>query len=165
MRNWYLLMAKPKQDEVAQTNLEAQGYEVYRPLCSVNKRVRGKSVKRIESLFPRYLFIRLDDEVQNWSPIRSTIGVQQMVRFGAQAAQVDQQIIDMLQQREQQLMQQAEGKAEFESGQKLRIESGPFYGLDGVFETYDSDERIIVLMNVLGSQQKITLDRDHVIKA
>jgi len=40
-----------------------------------------------ESLFPRYLFVQLDIGPQglDWGPIRSTMGVSRLVRFGVEA--------------------------------------------------------------------------------
>ncbi|NCN44718.1 MAG: hypothetical protein GW929_10205, partial [Thiomicrospira sp.] len=43
--------------------------------------------------------------------------------------------------------------------------SPAFYGIDMVFQSYDADERIIALMNMLGQQQKVTFDPMDVEKA
>jgi transcriptional antiterminator RfaH len=43
--------------------------------------------KKIVVLFPGYLFIQLDEKLENWSPIRSTKGVQNFVKFGLNFAQ------------------------------------------------------------------------------
>ena len=40
----------------------------------------------VEPVFPRYLFVRLDFGVTNLAPIRSTLGVSDLVRFGEQRA-------------------------------------------------------------------------------
>ena len=47
-------------------------------------------------MFPRYLFIQLDRENDNWMPIRSTIGVQNLVQFGGIAARVPDNLISDL---------------------------------------------------------------------
>lgn len=164
MQSWYLLMTKPRQDEVAQQNLERQGFEVYRPEMTLQKARRGKPTWVVESLFPRYLFIRLCSESQDWRPIRSTKGVLQMVRFGTQFTKVPQAIIDEIKQRESALKQASDQATLYQKGEKLRIEHSSFYGLDAVFESYDADDRVIVLMNVLGQQQKIAFDAADVTK-
>ncbi|PIW56856.1 MAG: transcription/translation regulatory transformer protein RfaH, partial [Piscirickettsiaceae bacterium CG12_big_fil_rev_8_21_14_0_65_44_934] len=74
--HWYLVMAKPKQDEVAESQLAQQGYCVYRPEVILQKQRRGKMVALVESLFPRYLFVKLIEGVDSWGTIRSTKGVQ-----------------------------------------------------------------------------------------
>lgn len=164
MRHWYLVTTKPKQDDIAEQNLVAQGYEVYRPLCRMVKKTRGKPVERTESLFPRYLFVQLDHIAQDWSPIRSTKGVMQMVRFGAYPAKITDDLIDAIKQQEQAALKGA-APAQYKKGDKLRVESGAFYGLDAIFENYDSDQRIIVLMNILGQQQKVVMQAEQLEKA
>jgi transcriptional antiterminator RfaH len=159
-QHWYLIMTKPKQDELAESNLKHQGFEVYRPQCRQVKTRRGKKITQLESLFPRYLFIKLDDQLQNWSPIRSTKGVLQLVKFGAQAAKVDEILINQLKQQEQVALHEASDMP-YKKGDKLRVESGAFYGLEAIFEGYDSDQRIIVLMNILGQQQKLTMQAEQ----
>ncbi|CAN8140859.1 transcriptional antiterminator RfaH [uncultured Thiomicrorhabdus sp.] len=163
MGSWYLLMSKAKQDQEAERNLRQQGYEVYRPTIQVFKKRRGKTVPIEESLFPRYLFISLCEQTQDWGPIRSTRGVLQLVRFGGKPARVDQTLIDVLQQREIAMQQSSESEY-FKKGDLVRIESGPFYGLEAVFENYDADERVIALMNILGKQQKVALSQADVEK-
>ena len=163
MADWYLLMTKPKQDEVAELNLRQQGYEVYRPLIKLAKKKRGKFVKVVESLFPRYLFIELCDQAQDWGPIRSTKGVMQLVRFGSKPARVDAAMISQLKQRESVLLEDSVCES-LKKGDAIKIESGPFYGLEAVFEGYDADERVIVLMNILGQQQKVLLSLEDIEK-
>ena len=48
------------------------------------------------ALFPGYLFIHLDKKQENWSPIRSTKGVLNFVRFGLNYAQVPDTVIEFL---------------------------------------------------------------------
>ena len=74
MKKWYLIKTKSKQENTAIINLENQGYTSYCPIVKINK----KNVV----LFPGYLFIYLDKHNENWSPIRSTKGVINFVRFG-----------------------------------------------------------------------------------
>ena len=95
-RSWYLVVTKPQSEFKAQENLQRQGYETYFPLIQTNRRRNGKNVKRTEAFFPRYLFISLDKETDNWSPIRSTIGVAGLVRFGGMPAVVPENMITNL---------------------------------------------------------------------
>jgi transcriptional antiterminator RfaH len=154
-RSWYLLMTKPKQDSLAQENLQNQGYEVFRPTIQVQKKSRGKLLDVEESLFPRYLFIALCEETQDWGPIRSTRGVMQLVRFGSQAAKVPVKLVDELRNR---VAQQQQPETTLKQGVKVRVDSGPLFGLEAIFKGYDADERVILLMNVLGKMQTLKLD-------
>ena len=157
-RSWFLLTSKPQKDELAELHLRNQGYEVYRPLAKRLRNRKGKMVSTIESLFPRYLFIHLDAGIHdNWAPIRSTRGVHGFVRFGAEPAAVPLSLIANLQAQESLLGERAVDLDRFHNGDKVQITHGPFHGLEAVFQKYDGNERVIVLLNILHKQTKLTL--------
>ena len=84
MLRWYLIHTKPLGEGLAQTNLERQEYQVYLPRAMQPVRYNGHWRDRIVSLFPRYLFLRLNEGRQSLAPARSTLGVASVVRFGLQ---------------------------------------------------------------------------------
>lgn len=100
MRAWYLIHSKPRQERIARENLQRQSYEVYLPLIHQRTRRQHRTVDQIVPMFPRYLFIHLDDQTDNWKPIRSTLGVARMVAFGNRPAAVPDQLIEQLKKRE-----------------------------------------------------------------
>ncbi|WFE68775.1 transcriptional activator RfaH [Thiomicrospira sp. R3] len=132
MNRWYLIMTKPKQDALAEQNLTQQGYQVYSPKIKLQTPCRGKMRPQIHPLFPRYLFIQLCDENQNWAPIRSTKGVWQIVRFGNHLPTLDDAIIGQIQKQEAQQLE-TQGLAQLKNGDGIRIETGPFYGQQALY--------------------------------
>ena len=96
--HWYAIHSKPRQEERALENLERQGFETWLPMLTVEKVRRGKLAKVVEPMFSRYLFIRLDTEQTNWSPIRSTLGVSKLVSFGNRPAVIEDALIQALRQ-------------------------------------------------------------------
>ncbi|MBO0614301.1 transcription/translation regulatory transformer protein RfaH [Thiothrix fructosivorans] len=157
-RNWFLLTSKPHKDEVAEFQLRNQGYDVYRPLAKRLRTQRGKVVTKVESLFPRYMFIHLDDGVNdNWAPIRSTTGISSFVCFGTEAARVPDALIATLKQQEVYLGERAIDLDRFHNGDKVVITDGPFRGLEAIFQKYDGEERVIVLLEILHKQTKLAL--------
>lgn len=156
-KNWYLLSCKPQQDELAEQHLLNQHYEIYRPLAKRERKRGKKMIQRIESLFPRYIFIRLDQVDDNWAPIRSTRGVSGIVRFGLTPALVPDLIVQHLKCQEEALSNKAIDLDRFHAGDSVKIEVGPFKGLDAVFQSYDGEERVILLLNILECQTKLTI--------
>lgn len=154
---WYLLMSKPRQDAHAEEQLNNQGYTTYRPLAMREKRFRGKLVKVTESLFSRYMFVRLDAENDNWESIRSTYGVANFVRFGSMPLSVPESLVSNLRMRENQFQERAIDLDRFQQGDLIEIRSGPFEGLNAVFERYNGEERAILLMNILNEQTKVAM--------
>jgi transcriptional antiterminator RfaH len=157
MKNWYLIYTKPHKELVAKENLERQGYEVYLPMARIRRRRLGKGATRIEPLFPRYLFIRLDAQTDNWSPIRSTLGVSNLVKFGMYPSTVPELLIDLLRDRCDEDGIQDITSGEYRSGDAVRVMEGPMTGLEGVFLAKTSSDRVLVLLDIVGKHTRVSL--------
>jgi transcriptional antiterminator RfaH len=83
MKHWYLLYTKPRQEQIAVSNLHNQAYRALAPQITLTKRTSQGWKAVSEPLFPNYVFIQLDDVTDNWAPIRNTRGVNGFVRFGS----------------------------------------------------------------------------------
>jgi transcriptional antiterminator RfaH len=152
MLRWYLIHTKPLSEGVAQTNLERQDYEVYLPRATQAVRYNGHWLERIVALFPRYLFLRLNEGRQSLGPVRSTLGVAKVVRFGAKYTIVPDEVIrDLLARADPATGLHRLGRAaRLSPGPPVRIRKGPFDGLEGVFEREAGADRVVVLLNLLG---------------
>ncbi len=161
--SWYLVYTKPQQEKVAKENLERQGYSVYLPM--LRKRVRrGRNFHfRTNPLFPRYLFIRLSTGEDDWGPIRSTMGVVHLVKFGTIAAAVPNQMINGIREREiePEILEMPE--APLEKGQKVRFVEGTLSGYEAIFEAENSTKRVIVLMNIAGTHSQMSVPKSSII--
>ena len=155
MKKWYLIQTKPQQEAVATKNLSNQGFDIFHPKAMI----KNKSV----SLFPRYLFIHLDDKNQNWTPIRSTPGVANFIRFGLNFAIVPNQIIKLIKIQQQQTIEKLINICSHQKGDSIEIKSGVFKGQQAIFQNYNSSDRIMVLLKLIGQQQAITLDQREVV--
>jgi transcriptional antiterminator RfaH len=155
MKKWYLIQTKPQQEAIATQNLSNQGFDIFHPKAMI----KNKSV----SLFPRYLFIHLDDKNQNWTPIRSTPGVANFVRFGLNFAIVPNQIIKLIKIQQQQTIEKLINICSHQKGDSIEIKSGAFKGQKAVFQNYSSYDRIIILLKIIGQQQEIELPEKEVI--
>src|SRR6185295_2967718 len=109
----------------------------------VSKR-QGKRITIISPMFPRYLFIRLDDQSDNWGPIRSTIGVASLVRFGALPAQVPDRLISGLQEREDEAGVQPLPEEGYRPGSRVRITEGSLAGYEGVLLAKSGRDRVVL---------------------
>ncbi len=153
---WYLIHTKPRQEALALTNLSRQGFECYMPMLRLHKIRQRKAALVAEPMFPRYLFIRLDasGSGQSWSPIRSTLGVNQLVRFGGQPAKVDGQLIELIRSREQ----GTHAQPLFSAGDNVTVANGPFAGLEAVYQTADAESRSMILLNILSKPVAMRID-------
>jgi transcriptional antiterminator RfaH len=155
MKKWYLIKIKPRQENVAITNLENQNYHVYCPSTKINS--------KIKVLFPGYLFIKLDETSENWAPIRSTKGVLNFVRFGLSYAKISNKIIELIKDNEFNTAERFKNLNDFKSGDKVQITDGVFKNCVAIFKSSRSEDRVILLMNLLGQQQTINIKQKSVI--
>ncbi len=163
--NWYLIYTKAKQEKRALDNLASQGYQCFFPTLPSERLHNGLLTIVYEPLFPRYLFIRLDQGIssKSWTPIRSTKGVSCFVSFGMSPAKVNDTLIDFLQSQEATL--RAEPSRLFRPGELVRVVGSPFNGLEGVYEMDNGVDRAMVLIEILGKPVKIHTSPAHLQKA
>lgn len=147
---WYAVHTKPKQEARALENLENQGFKCYLPLIDVEKMRRGKVQRVTEPMFSRYLFIHLNENTQNWSPIRSTLGVSKLVSFGPHPAKVPPELIQALQDAPPETLERL-----FAPGDQVAFADGPLKGLEGTYQAHDGETRAFVLVELLGQSQKL----------
>ena len=157
VRHWYLVFSKPRQERLALENLARQGYEAYLPLMRHRRRRGRRWVPTVEPMFPRYLFIHLDTLHDNWAPIRSTIGVSTLVRFGQEPARVPDALIACFREREDENGIQRIPPPDFRPGDRVRIVDGPFAGYEAIFRARTGKERVEILLRIAGSATRIQL--------
>jgi len=159
MLRWYLVRTKRAREGTAEAQLERQGYEVYLPRFVQSVKRSGRWCERIAALFPGYLFVRVNEGRQSLGPVRSTIGVADIVRFGANYATVLDDLINAL-------MAKAEADtglhrltkpAPLPPGAPVTVSTGPFHGLEGIYERECGDDRVVVLLNLLGQITRVQL--------
>ena len=163
--HWFLVFTKPAGEALAQENLQRQGYRVYYPRLLRPTYHRGKWIERIVALFPRYLFIQVDTLVQSLSPVRSTLGVANIVRFGPETAVVPNAIVSDLLRRadpESGLHRLTQLPATFKAGSPVSIIAGAFEGLNGIFEREVGEERVVVLLKLLGQCTPVRIPSQYI---
>lgn len=159
MTYWYTVFCKPRGEQTAEANLDNQGYTVYLPRLLTQKRRAGKWVDLIEPLFPRYLFLKPRNAAQSLAPVRSTLGVANVVRFGMQPALVSDGLIEDLRAREDSVAGLRVHRNAFKLGDTVKFMDGPFFGLEAIFSKETGAERVIVLLQLLGKMNSLTVDR------
>ena len=163
MKAWYVVQTKPRQEAMAAEQIANQAFEIYLPRISMKKRRRGKWQEVIEPLFPRYLFMRFDPESDNVAPIRSTKGITGLVKFGPHLAPVSDALIDSIRQEEDtEAGCHLPDQAIFKRGDRVEIMEGPFAGLQGLFQESSGEQRVIILLELLGRANSIVVAQDRI---
>ena len=151
INHWHLIYTKPRQEKRAALNLSQQGFEVFFPMIS-KEVLRQNSLDKVEEpLFKRYLFVRFDEKSSPWHKIRNSLGVTDLVRFGNVFATIPDEMIDVFKTFELPTSEM------FTRGQILKVTDGPFRDLEVIYQLKDSNERAIVLVEILNRTQKLSL--------
>lgn len=154
---WFAVQLKPNAEAIARRNLAQQGINVFAPFEVVTVR-RGQRLAQVnKSLFPGYLFVSFDREAMRWRTINSTYGVSRLVSFGSEGpAEVPLELIEALRQR-----CDGEGRlieaAQFARGDQVRLVNGPFADFVGTIDGLNPEQRVWVLLDVLGKSTRVTV--------
>lgn len=163
MLTWFAVLTKPRAEAEATICLGRQGYECLYPRTRRTVRAASGMVVRTESLFPRYVFICSDPSLQSLAPVRSTRGVSGIVRFGGEPAAVPEAVIEQIRLRIDVLDGFVKLAApDLQVGAKVRIQEGPLSGLDAIFHSAAGDDRVRLLLTLLGSERAIVLPRSAI---
>ena len=148
---WYALQHKPAQGDRALQHLQNQDIACFYPKISVEKIKGGKRSKKLEPLFPGYLFVNLEQTDPMWSKLRSTRGVLRIVGFANKPASISDAVIQHIRASLDSVAQQGG----IRPSQSVHLSEGPFEGINAIFQAYDGEERAVVLINFMQMQQRV----------
>ena len=163
MKRWHAVYTQPRMELWARTNLWERGFEVYLPRYLRVRRHARKTDRVAAPLFPRYLFVRADLAAVGQRAIDSAPGAVGLVRCGRHPSVVRDEIIDEIRAREaDDGYIQLSREAVYTAGERLRIECGSLCDRVGIFQCTADNERVVILLNLLGRQVPVTLSVDDV---
>jgi transcriptional antiterminator RfaH len=142
----------------ARTNLWDRGFEVYLPRYQRERRHARKVDLAAYPLFPRYLFFRMDAATQSLRAASSARGVVDLVRMGTQPATVSNEIVEAIRQREEANGFIKLSAPDFQAGAAVQVTAGPMADLVGVFGSRTDEERVVILLHLLGRQVKVRVN-------
>ena len=160
-RQWFAVRIKPHKEFVAIKNYQNQGLCCYLPSVLKTVRHARKTREVVRPFFPGYLFLHLAPDERDWPAIGSTIGSLCPVKFGDRYPVVPDEIIELLKSREGEdgyiSLLEASG---IKKGQSVKIASGEFEGLYGLFMSLKGSDRALVLLDMLQRKVKTTVPVD-----
>jgi transcriptional antiterminator RfaH len=101
-------------------------------------------------MFPRYIFFRPSRPGQSIATVRSTKGVNNLVRFGFEPAVLQDHLVHMIRQLEQSRNEvSVQGASPFKAGQSVRLKHNALNNMQGLVQSVGS-KRIAVLLEIMG---------------
>ena len=157
--NWFAVYTKPRQEKTALEHLERQGFRCFLPMAVNPYQRRTERKPRIEPLFPRYLFLNAIADQQSLGPVRSTRGVVNLVRYGMQLATMPTTAIRTISHRcdpDSGLVML--DPVPVDVGDKVKVFDGPLAGIEGIFKERKGENRVLLLMSLLGTESTVEVD-------
>jgi transcriptional antiterminator RfaH len=158
MKQWYVVNTKTREEAKALFNLKRQGFNSYLPQYKKNRRHARRTDTVLAPLFPKYLFVEFDLDMENWSCINSTVGVSRLIKFGSLPTSVPTNLINQIRAREdEEGMVSLNRYLKIQKGDEVTIITGAFKEYTGVFDCQDDTARIIVLLNLMGRDVRVRI--------
>ena len=153
-KEWFILQFKPNAHNLATKNLGRQGFETFLPLYNTTSRKASRFKNNAQPLFPGYMFVKFDSENTKWHTINNTYGVSRLVTFNSILKSIPTKAVNNLMKR-----CDLSGKLlpvkKLKKGDQVEVLTGPFTNFIATVETYETHQRIWVLMDLMGRKTKI----------
>ncbi|MDA7963538.1 transcription termination/antitermination NusG family protein [Ruegeria sp.] len=155
--NWFAVQLRPNMRLIAERNLTRQGFTSFAPARLETFRRRGRLKTEARPLFPGYLFVQFDPQTARWQAINATRGVSRLITDGRlnptpMPADFMSGLLDRCDPNG--LLQTPD---HLNPGDHVRILSGPFAGLVSRIEHLDQQERLHLLLQIMGRQVQTIL--------
>ena len=158
-KEWFILQFKPNSHHQAVKNLTRQGFETFLPLHDTTSRKASRFRTTNQPLFPGYMFITFDKAESKWHKINNTYGVSRLLTFNSTLKSIPATFINNLMER-----YDSSGKLlpikKLKKGDHVTVLKGPFASFVATVEKYEDDQRVWVLMDLMGRKSKIQTATD-----
>ena len=174
---WFVLNAQSGHEKKVRTNiltrlknlhLEDKVYEVVIPTDEVVEIRNGKKVNVEKKTFPGYVLVRMDLDDETWYQIRNTPTVIGFVGSGKMPISLSKREIERILGTNEEVEVKKESpkfKPDFETGETVRVTTGPFADFNGIIEEINLDQsKVTVLVNIFGRETPVELGFTDIVK-
>jgi len=156
---WFLAQVRPNCYKMAERNLRQQHFQTFLPMHEETKRRTGRFISTLCPLFTGYMFVAFNTANGGWRKINSTYGVTRLVSFGEEPQPVPLDLISRL-------MLRCDGGGKLlpprilNPGDAVRISGGPFADFVATVENISPDQRVWVLLDLMGWQARVAVQAE-----
>jgi transcriptional antiterminator RfaH len=157
--DWHVVQIKPNGFQLAQLHLLRQGFTCFCPTHLERRHLaqQKKNNQVVRPLFPGYLFVQFSADQPGWQSINSTRGVSRLLLQGQNKLQaLPSPFIAGLLARCDEAGMLIETE-DFKPGDRVRLLSGPFADFVTTVESFESQERIRVLFDLMGRETRVSV--------
>ena len=166
-QGWHVVLAHPREEQIAAAGLIGHGLKVYLPQMP-RRRLAGRKMRlRLEPMFPTYLFLRSRPQLP-WARVRGTPGVrlgvggQCALMNGEEPGLVPEWALEHVFAKESRLCERPDERPDAPAvGREIEIIAGPFAWFKAVIENIDrldSQGRIKAGLDIFGRFTTLELE-------
>jgi transcriptional antiterminator RfaH len=159
MSYWAVARLAPHQERLALNHLARAGFATYLPRLREWRRSHGRKIEVHPPLFPGYCFFTIEAQ---WHAARWSIGVIGLIMDGVGPARVPDAVIAEIRSREVGGLIELAPSLPLRRGARVRILRGPFTGHLAIFADMRPRERVEILLQLLGGEQRVTLAKNDI---
>jgi len=176
---WYVVHTYAGYENKVKSNLasrvrsmavEDRIFEVVIPMEDVIEFKNGRKVVVQKKVFPGYLLVRMGLDDHAWYVVRNTPGVTGFVGSGAKPTPLSRKEVESIlgtgvKEEGPQAEKKVRPRLEYETGEQVRVVTGPFADFNGVISEIDVDRsKLKVLVNIFGRETPVELEFGDVAK-
>lgn len=156
--SWFAVQVRTRSEKLVASILQNKGFEYLFPFYLVNRQRTDRVVSIEVPLFPGYLFCRLDLSSRLLS-LFTTPGVVRLLGVGPTPTPVEESEIEAI----QAILKAGKAARPWpmpKEGDRVRIEAGPLYGVEGVIIGTKKNCRLVVSVTLLQRAISVEIDED-----
>lgn len=162
---WFVAHVKPRQEEAVCARCADHGVETFLPKLLVWRRHGSRRWRRVEPMFPGYVFLRFAPEPEVLYRVRWTRGVKRLLGAEEGPTPVDDEVVAYLRARIGPEGFIVPGRR-LVPGSLVRFVDGPFALLEGIVDRLASRaERVQVLLRLCGAVVRVEADVGDLVPA
>lgn len=157
-RRWYVVHTRPQREAGVVLQLEAQNFRAFLPRMARTIR-HARKLRLVQApVFPGYLFVSLDLRRDRWRSVNGTFGAVGLIMGDDYPAPTPHGVVEQLLS-----CADARGACRFDldlaEGQQVKVLAGPFADAIGRLIRLGDNERVQVLLDIMGGRVPVTLER------
>jgi transcription antitermination factor NusG len=155
MSAWYAIYTRHQHEKSVAHNLTRKGFETFLPLYSASHRWKDRTKVVSLPLFPCYVFLNGDSSRR--LDILSTPGIYEIISFANQPAAIPRKEIEDL----RRIVESGIAIDPYpfiQSGETVRIKSGPFAGVQGTLVRKKNLCRLVLSVEILGKAAVVEIE-------
>jgi transcriptional antiterminator RfaH len=154
MAFWAACRLVPHREALALHCLGLAGYETYYPRLRERRIRAGRKIEVRPALFPGYAFVLIQLQ---WHAARWAAGTLGLIMDGVGPAHVPDGVIAEIRRREVAGLIELAPPPPLRRDARVRILRGPFTGHLAIFADMRPRQRVEILLQLLGGEQRVTL--------